>query len=166
MDNKTLHGGCLCGAVRYEVRGEPARITFCHCKYCQRVTGAAYLVKPNYPKENVELTKGRPAVHEHASTRSGNSLTTHFCSACGTTVFMNAERGASMCGVLAGTLDNPNAFDRNIDSRILFLDSAQIGTVIPAGVPVYREHADELDGTPTTPTIYERPYVVGEAKDG
>jgi len=39
-------GGCLCGEIRYETMAEPVRVTICHCTFCQRLTGSAYLVEP------------------------------------------------------------------------------------------------------------------------
>ena len=39
----TIHeGGCLCGAVRYRVEGEPALSSVCNCTSCQRRTGSAF----------------------------------------------------------------------------------------------------------------------------
>ena len=39
-------GGCLCGEVRFVADKEPMRVTVCHCHFCQRTTGTAYLVEP------------------------------------------------------------------------------------------------------------------------
>ena len=39
-------GGCLCGDVRYQVAAAPLRVTICHCTFCQRFTGSAFLVEP------------------------------------------------------------------------------------------------------------------------
>ena len=37
-------GGCLCGTVRYRVKGNPVRASVCHCTFCKRRTGSAHLV--------------------------------------------------------------------------------------------------------------------------
>ncbi len=39
----TVTGGCLCGEVRYRAQGEPLWVVHCHCRWCQRVSGAAFL---------------------------------------------------------------------------------------------------------------------------
>src|SRR5215831_18948106 len=46
-------GGCLCGEVRYKALSEPVRVTICHCTFCQRITGSAFLVEPVFRKEDV-----------------------------------------------------------------------------------------------------------------
>ncbi len=35
-------GGCLCGAIRYEITGPPLVAYPCHCTACQRLTGSAF----------------------------------------------------------------------------------------------------------------------------
>ena len=42
-------GGCLCSELRYETLAEPQRITFCHCRFCQRATGSAFMVRAFRP---------------------------------------------------------------------------------------------------------------------
>ena len=54
-------GGCICGAVRYETEGDPLRVTICHCRWCQRATGAAYMVEPIFRREDLRVTKGSSA---------------------------------------------------------------------------------------------------------
>jgi hypothetical protein len=43
-------GGCLCGKVRFAVSADPMRVTVCHCRFCQRNTGTAYLAEPAVAK--------------------------------------------------------------------------------------------------------------------
>jgi len=54
-------GGCLCGAVRYAVRGKPLWIARCHCESCRRATSAAFATYAGFRKERFTLTSGRPA---------------------------------------------------------------------------------------------------------
>lgn len=56
-------GGCLCGATRYRTEGEPLRVTICHCRFCQRATGAAFMVEPIFRLENVSVTRGVPSIY-------------------------------------------------------------------------------------------------------
>jgi len=49
-------GGCLCGAVRYSVRGEPLHVARCHCADCRKESGSAFSVYAQWPLEAFELT--------------------------------------------------------------------------------------------------------------
>jgi hypothetical protein len=66
-------GGCLCGSLRYRVTGEPVRSTVCHCRFCQRVTGSAYLVEPVFLKHQVAFTVGEPKIYDHHGEHGGVS---------------------------------------------------------------------------------------------
>ena len=155
-------GGCLCGALRYAVTGEPLRVTFCHCRFCQRGSGAAYVVEPIFNRSELVVTSGRPRTYLHRSEGSGKLLTVNFCDRCGTKLFLEFERFPEICGLYAGTFDDPNWFRRTPDNaRHIFLDFAQHGTIIPAGVPTYRQHAIRNDGTPAEAEVFDRPQTIG-----
>jgi hypothetical protein len=49
-------GGCLCGAVRYVVRGEPVHVGRCHCGDCRKRSGSAFAIYGHWPRDAVELT--------------------------------------------------------------------------------------------------------------
>ena len=49
-------GGCLCGAVRYTVRGEPFHVGRCHCGDCRKESGSAFSIYGQWPREDFELT--------------------------------------------------------------------------------------------------------------
>ncbi len=58
-------GGCLCGAVRYAVRGKPLWIARCHCESCRRATSAAFATYAGFRKERFTLTSGKPPIFAH-----------------------------------------------------------------------------------------------------
>ena len=82
---KSYMGGCLCGAVRYELIGVPERLYACHCKECQRQSESAFgmtlLVKENGLKVSGELKK-----FERISD-GGNRVTAYFCPNCGVHIY-------------------------------------------------------------------------------
>ena len=65
-------GGCLCGAVRYIVRGEPTHVGRCHCADCRKESGSAFTVYAQWPVDRFELT-GEVAAYDGRS----------FCPRCG-----------------------------------------------------------------------------------
>ena len=126
-------GGCLCGAVRYQTRGEAARTVVCHCSFCQRCTGSAFAVWATFGKDEVELS-GVLASYEHRSDESGRWIRLNFCPRCGTTVTSTFEKGPGEIAILAGTLDAIEwiRVDRHVWTR-----SKHEWVSIPAGVPAY-----------------------------
>jgi hypothetical protein len=159
----TIHpGGCLCGAVRYETLAGPVRVTICHCRFCQRATGSAYMVEPIFRVEDLRLISGTPTVYDLRSTGSGKIVHVHFCQTCGTKLYLTFERFIETCGVYAGTFDEPDWFVINPDSaKHIFLDAARPDTIVPAGINVFGQHAMRNDGTPLEPMVFDAPYVVG-----
>jgi hypothetical protein len=154
-------GGCLCGNVRYEATAEPVRVTFCHCRYCQRATGGAYLVEPMFNKSDFKITNGTTRAYSQQSEGSGKRVTTNFCENCGTKLYLDIERFPEIIGVCGGTFDDPNWYARPPEkSRHFFLDFAQKGTVVPAGYDTFREQAVNNDGTLAEPTVYNQPHVI------
>ena len=67
-------GGCVCGDVRYRSIGKPVRTTVCHCSFCQRLTGSAFLVEPVFEAGRVVVEQGAPASYEHRSPSHGRHL--------------------------------------------------------------------------------------------
>jgi hypothetical protein len=158
-------GGCLCGAVRYATSSEPVRMTYCHCKFCQRATGSAYMVEPIFQKTSFEIIAGKGSTYSQASEGSGKRVTINFCATCGTKLFLAFERFPEIFGVYGGTFDDPNWFERTPEmSKHIFLATAQNGTVIPAGISSYLEHAILNDGTPVEPTTFGRPHTIGQRR--
>ena len=95
-------GGCLCGAVRYSVRG-PLRSTVvaCHCEYCRRFTGGLW-TGTTARKDDVVIEQGATlawyAVEPEGDRGRG------FCSQCGSSLFGD---GSELMAIAAGSLDAP-----------------------------------------------------------
>jgi len=156
-------GGCLCGEIRYEVSNQPAKITMCHCKFCQRATGGAYMVQPAFDASDFMLTKGSPKIYSHLSEGSGKEIYVNFCNNCGTKLFQTFERFEGAVGVYRGTLDDPNWLEMTSDnSKHIFLSVAQRETIIPAHTPVFMEHAAQNDGTPIAAMVFDAPQKIGD----
>jgi len=85
-------GGCLCGYVRYRTFGNPERTTICHCTFCQRLTGSAFLVEPIFLIANVEVESGAVGTCDHRSPDHGRTLRIHFCPKYGTHLSLLFER--------------------------------------------------------------------------
>jgi hypothetical protein len=95
-------GGCLCGAVRYEVRGPMRGVVNCHCDMCRRLHGAfgAYTKVENSDLSLVEEA-GLAWYASSDKARRG------FCRACGASLFWQPS-GAQTTSIAAGTLDSPS----------------------------------------------------------
>ena len=155
-------GRCICGAVQYETLNDPIRVTVCHCKFCQRATGSAYLVEPIFRLEDLRITRGSAATYQHRSEGSGKLVCIHFCANCGTKLYLSFERFPDVYGVYAGTFDDPGWFDIGPDNaKHIFLEVARQDTIVPAGIKAYDQHATQNDGTPIEPMLFKAPRVIG-----
>ena len=97
-------GGCLCGAIRYRVVGEPIDAGYCHCKICRRSAGAPVLAWATFPITGFSFTRGKPGTF-HSSRRALRQ----FCAGCGTQLVFRKTRGAETIDVNLVTLDRPEA---------------------------------------------------------
>ena len=93
-------GGCLCGAVRYEIEGPLRDVVVCHCSQCRRTHGhiAAYAA---CARADLDLTEARGLRWYEAADRARG-----FCGECGASLFWRAA-GRETLSVAAGTIDSP-----------------------------------------------------------
>jgi hypothetical protein len=154
-------GGCLCGDIRYRTSAEPVRVTICHCTFCQRITGSAYLVEPIFKREDVVFWGAALGVYDHRSDSSNKRVSLNFCRRCASKLFLDLERFPAILGLFGGTFDDPNWFDRGPPTcRHIFTRSAQAGVVLPAGIDTFTEHAVRLDGSPNPPVVLAHALLV------
>jgi len=104
----TRHGGCLCGSVRFQTTGEPARVAVCHCRYCQLRTGSAFGITVVFPTKFITIYSGSFDTYTY-QTENDTDLKIKRCTECGTSVFweLEAERFKGMTATAGGTFDPP-----------------------------------------------------------
>jgi adenylate cyclase len=115
-------GGCLCGDIRYEITKPAIDSGYCHCKMCQRFSGAPIIAGATFPKDGVRFTKGQPTYY-----RSSAIAERGFCPRCGSSLFYKplARRWTDWIFVYAGSIDSgfefPPEWHLGVESHVLWL---------------------------------------------
>jgi hypothetical protein len=102
MTSTVYAGGCLCGAVRYEITGAVSNPCFCHCASCRRAAGAPMVPWGTFVRETMRVTRGRLSEH-----RSSAQAWRGFCARCGTSLTYRNEARPTEIDVTLATLDDP-----------------------------------------------------------
>ena len=100
MTGEAHGGGCLCGGVRYEVRGPLRDVVVCHCSRCLRTHGHAAAYSACALDDLALVRDGTLRWYEALGRARG------FCESCGACLFWRAE-GRPTISIAAGTLDRP-----------------------------------------------------------
>ena len=101
-----LRGGCLCGAVRYQISGKPLFVSQCCCKDCQKATGTGHTTILGVHRDQFALT-GTPQTYTNRGA-SGGDVTRHFCGVCGGRIYTSGTLPGVLVMVQARSLDDPN----------------------------------------------------------
>lgn len=135
METKTLTGSCLCGAVRYTVRGEPQRFYHCHCSRCRKATGTGH-ASNLFVAGTLEWDAGEALVRRF-KLPTAQRFTNAFCTECGGRVpRVLGDTGPVM--VPAGSLDDDPGMPA--DARI-FQGSRAPWSCAGDPIPVFDEYA-------------------------
>ena len=62
-----LTGGCQCGAIRFAVTAPPVKVSICHCRMCQKASGAPFASFADIDKREFAWTRGKPAAFKSSS---------------------------------------------------------------------------------------------------
>lgn len=98
-----IRGGCLCGSVRYEVRGSVGRVSHCHCAMCRKAHGAAFATYGRVKMEEFVMVSGESDVGRY---QSSARATRTFCKKCGSTLQFIVTAQPEIFGLALGTLDD------------------------------------------------------------
>jgi hypothetical protein len=141
-DVESADGGCTCRAVRYRLASPPLIVHCCHCRWCQRETGASFALNAMIEADRVTLLQGQIEVVLTPSA-SGRGQRISRCPDCRIAVWSNyAGAGEALRFVRVGTLDEPDRFPPDVH---IFTASKQPWVVLPPGVPAVPEYYKAAD---------------------
>jgi hypothetical protein len=147
MSKKQLSGGCQCGAVRFRVSGEIGEASICHCRMCQKASGAHALALVGVKEATLEWTRGALTWFQ-----SSNAARRGFCAGCGTPLAYDAPDGLALSVV---AFDEPNlimpAVAYGVEGKRVWADGL-------ANLPEHHT-IDDLHGAPFLATLvsYQHP---------
>jgi hypothetical protein len=136
-DDFPLTGGCTCGAVRYRMMTRPLFVHCCHCRWCQRETGASFALNAMIEADRVVVSSGVP---ERVDTPSGSGKGQKIfrCPYCRIALWSNyAGAGDTLRFVRVGTLDQPDRLPPDIH---IFTASRQPWVVLAPDIPAVEEY--------------------------
>ena len=135
--SESFEGGCTCRHVRYRLTSRPMFVNCCHCRWCQRETGAAFAINAMIEADRVVHTAAQPEI-VHTPSESGKGQRIARCPKCHIAIWSNyAGAGERLRFVRVGTLDNPDAFPPGVH---IFTASKQPWVVLPPNVPAVEEY--------------------------
>jgi len=140
---ESFAGGCLCGAVRYQASGTPRVSLICHCRMCQRASGAPVSALLFMNADHLAVTKG-------ATRKLAFSPRTwrHICDACGAPLFFTRDNRPEVRALYVGSLDDPDGFKPELH---VCVESAMSWLDIRDALP---RHAEKPEGM-TRPLNYD-----------
>jgi hypothetical protein len=126
-DEAVRAGGCLCGAVRFETRGEPTNVRNCHCRLCQKAMGSPFFARALFPLDQVSVSG------ETAHFPSSDLLSRVFCPRCGTSLFAHRPSAQRM-GIAVAAFDDPHTLAPQCH---MFVDSKIAWSSVDDGLPQF-----------------------------
>jgi hypothetical protein len=134
-----LDGGCDCRHVRYRMETAPLFVHCCHCRWCQRESGASFALNAMIESDRVTVLGAEPEL-VHTPSQSGYGQDIARCPQCRIAVWSHyAGAGPLLRFVRVGTLDEPDRLPPDIH---IFTTSRQPWVIIPPGMPSMPEYYD------------------------
>jgi len=139
MISYRIDGGCDCKAIRYRLATAPLIVHCCHCRWCQKESGASFALNAMIESDRVLNLGVEPMVVDTPS-QSGRGQRIARCPHCKVAVWSHyAGSGPVTRFVRVGTLDNPDALPPDVH---IFTSSKQPWVVLPASAPAFAEFYD------------------------
>jgi hypothetical protein len=130
-------GGCTCGAVRYRMTTGPLFVHCCHCRWCQRESGASFALNALIEAARVVVPKGQPEMVDTPS-NSGKGQRVARCPTCRVALWSNyGGLGDIVWFIRVGTLDEPDRLPPDIH---IYTMSKQPWVVLPPGARAVEQY--------------------------
>jgi hypothetical protein len=97
---------CSCGKLTVRTRGEPIRVSICHCLACQKRTGSVFGAQARFPADAV-IVEGQSKEYVRIGDEGGSSRF-HFCPECGSTVFYRMDAIPGVVAIPVGAFADPD----------------------------------------------------------
>ncbi|MEO6925151.1 MAG: GFA family protein [Rhodanobacter sp.] len=97
---------CTCGKLVVRTRGEPVRVSICHCLACQKRTGSVFGAQARFASDAVTI-EGQGKEYVRVA-ESGNAARFRFCNDCGSTVFWQADALPGFTTIAVGAFADPD----------------------------------------------------------
>jgi hypothetical protein len=134
-----MEGRCTCGSVRYRITSKPLFVHCCHCRWCQRETGASFALNAMIEADRVVVSAGTPELVQ-TPTNSGKGQKIARCPTCRIALWSNyAGAGDAIRFIRVGTLAEPDHLPPDIH---IFTMSKQPWVVLPPGTPAVEAYYD------------------------
>jgi hypothetical protein len=137
--NFPMEGGCDCRDIRYRMETAPLFVHCCHCRWCQRESGASFALNAMIESARVTALAGQPELVNTPS-QSGRGQKIARCPTCRVALWSHyGGAGPIISFVRVGTLDNPDALPPDVH---IFIESKQPWVVIPEDSPAVAVYYD------------------------
>jgi hypothetical protein len=107
LGEKMVKGSCLCGQIEYEVEIIPEKTFNCHCSFCRKAHGSAFVTVTLAEGNTLKITKGENLLKEYKNDLGGFRA---FCSNCGTRLMNYAQDKSMYLSIALSTVDTPIDF--------------------------------------------------------
>lgn len=139
MMNESHEGACTCGAISYRMNSAPLIVHCCHCRWCQRETGASFALNAVIESDRLQLLQGEPIMVDTPS-ESGKGQQIARCGQCHVALWSHYPGGGkAVAFVRVGTLKQPDRLPPDVH---IFTASKQPWVLLPAGARAAEEFYD------------------------
>ena len=130
-----MEGGCTCRSVRYRLTAPPLIVHCCHCRWCQRETGSAFVINAVVETTSLDVTGETETVD--TPSQSGNGQKIVRCPQCRVALWSHyMQAGNKLAFVRVGTLDDPDAVPPDVH---IYTGSKQPWVQLPQDARVFEE---------------------------